>query len=510
MGAAGGMGGLLAACGGAEETTTSAGPTTSSGGATTTEGESTTTVSAVETGREIKIGFVAPLTGPLASFGVPDKYCAARATSAIGEGVVCGDGQLHPVSITTMDSQSDSNRAAQVTGDLINNNQVDMIVAASTPDTCVPVADQCEALATPCLTCDCPWQSYVGTRSGGDLSKTFQYTYHVFWGAEDVGATMVDAWSQLPTNKVIATMFPNDADGNALRPIYIPLFEDAGYTVVDGGAFQDATEDFTTQIADFKKAGAELGTGIFIPPDFTNFWKQSAQQGWTPKIATYTKALLFPQSVEALGGIANGLSTEVWWSPNHPFTSPLLKQSCAELAADFESSESQQWTQPLLHFLVFDWAVDVLMRATDIDDKEAIMTAVRGTNMTTIAGKVDFTEAVQPPGPPWKLGPCHVHENVYKSPLVLGQWRTATNYRVRPHAGRQRHRPGDPGLEQSGGILSRLIPETYRGIVGLTERDGPRRSVGRQPSWAGSASAVTSESLPSPVMAAGISGGCPR
>jgi branched-chain amino acid transport system substrate-binding protein len=433
VGAAGGLGGLVAACGGTEETTTTAataGTTTSTAaGPTTTAATagSTTTVSATQTGREIKIGFVAPLTGSLASFGVPDKYCADRATKTFGDAYQCGDGQLHKITIITSDSQSDSNRAAQVTGDLINNSKVDIIVAASTPDTVVPVADTAEANATPCLTTDCPWESYVGSRSGGDLNAEFKWTYHVFWGAEDVAATMLDAWPNIQTNKVIATMFPNDADGNALRPIYMPLFEQGGYTVVDGGAFQDGTEDFTVQIAAFKKAGAEIGTGIFIPPDFTNFWKQAAQQGWTPKIATYTKALLFPQSVEALGGIANQLTTEVWWSPNHPFKSGFLNQTCQEFAADFEATENQQWTQPLLHFLVFDWAADVLKRTTSVDDKEAIITAVQATNTMTVAGTVNFTEPVSG-ATGMKLGPGRIAYNVYKSPLVLGQWRHSDKY----------------------------------------------------------------------------------
>ena len=50
--------------------------------------------------------------------------------------------------------------------------------------------------------------------------------------------------------------------------------------------------------------------------------------------------------------------------------------------------------------------------------------------MMTIAGKVDFTEpVVMPAGPrPCKLGPCHIVTNVYKSPLVLGQWRKSDKY----------------------------------------------------------------------------------
>ncbi len=431
LGVGAGLGGLVAACGGT--TTTTAAPTTTTGpvttaGSTTTAPASTTTVSAVQTGREVKIGFVTPLTGGLASFGVPDSYCVDRAKEAIGAGIVCGDGQMHPVTIITSDSQSDDNRAAQVTGDLINNSKVDMIVAASTPDTCVPVADQAEAAGVPCLTTDCPWQSYVGTRAKGDLTHVFQWTYHVFWGAEDMEANFEAIWGQLSTNKVLSTMYPNDADGNALKPIFIPDYTKAGYKIVDGSGFQDGTEDFTSEISKFKSASAEIGTGIFIPPDFTTFWKQSIQQGWVPKAATYGKALLFPQSVEALGSIANGLTTEVWWTPNHPFTSGLLESDLRAVRRRLETKENQEWTQPLLHFLIFEWAVDVLKRTTSVDDKNAIMTAVKATKLDTIAGPIDFTAPVEPAGPPWTPGPGHVVQNVYKSPLVGGQWRKSTKY----------------------------------------------------------------------------------
>jgi hypothetical protein len=47
--------------------------------------------------------------------------------------------------------------------------------------------------------------------------------------------------------------------------------------------------------------------------------------------------------------------------------------------------------------------------------------------MMTIAGKVDFTEKVAGSAS-MQLGPCHIVENVYKSPLVLGQWRKSDKY----------------------------------------------------------------------------------
>ncbi len=137
IGLAGGLGGFIAACG------------KEGGTATTAAGAGTTVAVGAEAGREIKIGFVSPRTGQLANFGAADAYCMDRAVEAIGDGIVCGDGKKHPVKIVIQDSQSDSARAAAVTGDLINNTKVDMIVTASTPDTVNPVATQCEALRDP-------------------------------------------------------------------------------------------------------------------------------------------------------------------------------------------------------------------------------------------------------------------------------------------------------------------------------------------------------------------------
>jgi branched-chain amino acid transport system substrate-binding protein len=432
IGMGAGLGGLLAACGSSTTTTTAAaGATTTAGAATTTTAAgATTTVSAsAEAGREVKIGFVTPQTGGLASFGVPDKYCVDRAKEAIGDGVVCGDGKKHPVTIVIQDSQSDSNRAAQVTGDLINNQKVDIITAASTPDTVAPVADTSEASGVPCITNDCPWQPYIGSRAQGDLTKVFKWTYHTFWGLEDVQATFLDMWGQVPNNKIVGAMYPNDADGNAWKPGWEPVWQPAGLTAVVPSQYQVGTDDFTSQISQFKKAGCEIGMGVFIPPDFTNFWKQAIQQGWKPPLATYAKALLFPQSVEALGSIANNLTTEVWWTPNHPFTSSWLGETCKQFADKFTAANNgAQWTQPLLHFIVFEMAIDALKRATSVDDKEAIITAVKTTKLDTIGGPIDFTAPVVGATPPFQVGPCHIVENVYKTPLVGGQWRTATAY----------------------------------------------------------------------------------
>ena len=170
-------------------------------------------------------------------------------------------------------------------------------------------------------------------------------------------------------------MFPNDADGNAWLPGWANVWAPAGLTPTVPSQFQDGTEDFTAQIAQFKKAGCEIGMGVFIPPDFTNFWKQAIQQGWKPKLATYAKALLFPQSVEALGASPTASPPRC----GGPRTTRSRRRFWARPASSSPTSSRRpttaQWTQPLLHFIVFEMAVDALKRATSVDDKEAIIAA---------------------------------------------------------------------------------------------------------------------------------------
>jgi branched-chain amino acid transport system substrate-binding protein len=424
VGAGAGLGGLLSACGDdATSTTTAAGsattaaPTTTGGAeaVVTTVAAPTTVTAAAETGEEVVVGFVSPLTGPLASFGIPDKYVLSRWEEAIGDGLVSGDGKKHPVKFEMQDTQSDSNRAAQVAGDLIQNAQIDMMVVASTPDTVTPTVEQCEANGVPVVSTDCPWQTFLGQ----NMETGYNWAYHAAFGGEDGMAVNLDLLGRLPSNKKVGLMFDNSADGNMFAEMYPPIFESAGYEPIDGGRFQPGSEDYTAQIAEFKKSGCELVCGNMNPPDFTNFWKQVAQQGLNPKAVVVNKACLFPQSAEALGEIGNGIMTELWWHPTFPWKSSLTGESCQQLADHFEATTEQQWTAPLLHYCIGEMAVYAIKNASDPKNKEALLAAVTGMKFDSIVGPIDFTAPLSDPMIP---GPGHKTKNVYDHGLGGAQW----------------------------------------------------------------------------------------
>lgn len=95
----------------------------------------------VNAGKRFKIGYVSPQTGPLAIFAEPDAFTLAQVKKAVADGIKVG-GSTYPVDIIYKDSQSNSNRAAEVTSELILKDEVDIVIAASTPATTNPAADQ--------------------------------------------------------------------------------------------------------------------------------------------------------------------------------------------------------------------------------------------------------------------------------------------------------------------------------------------------------------------------------
>jgi len=368
-------------------------------------------------GSTIKIGYVSPQTGPLAPFGEADKFVIERMQTAFKKGIPVG-GRNMTVQILLKDSQSNPNRAGEVANDLLLKDKVQLVLTAGTPETANPVSDACELNEVPCISSVVPWQPWFFGRKG-DPAKGFNWTYHFFWGLEDVIANFTNGWQSVQTNKKVGGLFPNDGDGNAWgdKELGFPKpLASMGFTLLDPGRYQNLTQDFSAQIAAFKKEGVEIVTGVMIPPDAKTFLTQAKQQGFAPKVVTLGKALLFPGAIEALGDLGDGLTTEVWWTPSHPFKSSLTGQTARALADSYEASAKKQWTQPIgFAHALFEVAADALKRAKDASGK-SVRDAVAATSLATVVGPV-------------KWGGQGPFRNVSKTPLVLGQWVKGKKYK---------------------------------------------------------------------------------
>jgi tetratricopeptide (TPR) repeat protein len=88
-----------------------------------------------------------------------------------------------------------------------------------------------------------------------------------------------------------------------------------------------------------------------------------------------------------------------------------LRERALALALKLESVSPSSYA----HYIVGEMAFDTLKRTTNVDDKEAIMTAVRVMKFDSIGGPIDFSSPVAE-------GSMHPVPNVYKSQQAGGQW----------------------------------------------------------------------------------------
>jgi branched-chain amino acid transport system substrate-binding protein len=385
-----GAGGFLAACGSGLK---GAGGSSSSG--------------------TINIGFITPLTGPLAGFASGDKFVLQqiRASSAYKKGFKVG-GKTYKVNIVVADSQSSPTRAGQVAQQLALQNKVDLILTTSTPETTNPVAAQCEKQGTPCLSTVVPWESWYAGLGGNPLAPTKKFTYCTtfFFGLKEFGGTFAPMWNRISNDKVVACMYPNDSDGNAFRGGFEPIIKADGYQVVDGGAYADGTTDYTTMISTFKSKHCEIYSNAPLPPDFNTFWKQASQQGFKPKLATVAKVLLFPDDTKALGPLVNNIATDSWWGPYMPYKSSLTGQSALDLANAFQAATGNEWVQSIgSSYALFEVAKEALTAASDPHHKADVANALHNVSYSGMNGAIDFASGpapgvgiVPPVGAQWK------------------------------------------------------------------------------------------------------------
>jgi len=374
-----GAGGVLAAC--------------SSGSKTSSVASSTSTIT---------LGYVAPFTGSLAGFASADRFVVdtIRSTPAYARGFKVG-GKTYQVNIIATDSQSDPNRASQLSRQLILNNNVDMLLTSSTPETVNPVAVVAQTQGVPCAATNDPWESWYAGLGGNPANPTakFQYCTLFFFGLHDLHECFVPMWNRLPaSSKNVACMYPNDADGNAFRAVLPPLIEAAGYTPIDGGAYADGATDYTTMIRRFKADDCQYFSNCPLPPDFNIFWRQANQQGWKPKLATVAKVLLFPADTVALGPLVSNIATDSWWGPYLPATSSLDPKLTAEILANsFQEQTGREWVQSIGGtYSLFEVAHQAFTSISDPHDHLEVANALHRVNYHGMSGHLDFSGGPAP------------------------------------------------------------------------------------------------------------------
>ena len=144
-------------------------------------------------GKSITIGWIHPLTGDLAGFGAPDNWVISqiKETSPYKNGFKIG-GSTYDVTIKSYDSQSSVTKAGDLAKQAIQQDNVDLLLASSTPETVNAVASQAETLGTPLVCANIPWEPWYINLGGNPQKPTLKpkYVTMYFLGAEHLALSL--------------------------------------------------------------------------------------------------------------------------------------------------------------------------------------------------------------------------------------------------------------------------------------------------------------------------------
>src|ERR1700722_10753435 len=425
---AAGVGAAVAGGGAFLEACSSGIPGASSSATTSTSASAGASTSASSTAAaasgEITIGWIHPVTGDLAGFGYPDNFVLSTImkTPQYQNGIKVG-GTTYKVNVKSYDTQSSVTRAGTLAKQAIQQDNVDLLLASSTPETVNAVASQAETLGTPLICANIPWESWYINLGGNPQKPTLKpkWTIMYFLGAEHLALAFKPMWDRIGAkygnNHQVAAAFPNDSDGNAFRAVFPAVLTPMGYKLDISSAYPDGLTNYTSMITQFKNKGDDFFTNVPLPPDFATMWTQALQQGFKPKLATVAKVLLFPTDAYAMGNKVYNIATDAWWVPSLPWHSSLTGQSCPELADLFTSDGLGQPNQNISNYTLFEIAHQALTSVNDPHNHEELSNALFQVKLDeAVAGPIDYTSSKNPaPG-------------VAITPPVGIQWQKGTKY----------------------------------------------------------------------------------
>lgn len=360
----------------------------------------------------IRIGYVNPTTGALAGNGEGCEWAVKQITDYVNEHPIKVDGKEKKIEVIVYDSKSDQNTCTEMAQKLIEEDNIDLMIAIQTPNTVIPVAQVAERYGVPCIATQSPVDPLAASLD------EFNWTYDFFYTLDEVYESQRALWTKAGyapgSGAKVGLLFANDTDGTSWHDLFIRRLAEDGYTAVDPGQYPSKTTDFTNVANKFKEEDIDLIAGTNIPPDFMNAYNAVIAAGVEIGCITMGKCCLLQSDVEALGDLADGIMTQVWWAPTNPYKSDLTGITCAEINEQYMKDNGRVMPQPTAFaYAALELAVQTFT-AAGTTDKEKVYEAIGDLTCQTIVGPVDYSKKLK--GLPYS-----------SSVLTGGQWQRGEN-----------------------------------------------------------------------------------
>jgi branched-chain amino acid transport system substrate-binding protein len=343
----------------------------------------------------IVIGASLPLTGVLAGFGDFVKWGYKHAVAETNTaGGITVDGHKRKLKLVVLDSQSNPNQETSNVQQLITQDHVTALLGSCTPALVTPGAIVAERSGVPMVTgCD-PVESFAAIQK-------WKWVWDEFFSVKQLTMSQFALFNSklVHTNKKVAILHDNSADGLAISKADPGVAKAAGDEVVLNDSFPTTATDFSSIVGQAKSSGAQIVIVDCGTPQAVSIRKQMTSVGFTPKILDMEKGGEPEQFADALGPLSNGVLVGGYWDPSFPYP------GARTLRAEFEKQTGQTWSQ---HIADSDAAAQILF------DAIARAGSTSASKINTAIGQTDKTYVV---------GPIKFNAEHYSTlPVVMDQW----------------------------------------------------------------------------------------
>lgn len=212
-------------------------------------------------GTPYKIGFIAAITGPGAGLGVPERNTAEMMAAQLAEtGITGPDGVHHEVEIIILDSESNPDSAASAASRLIEEDEVDVLVAGTLSGNSmamVPLATEAEVPLVSMASALAIVQDPETGEVRHWIYKTPQENLHsAIWQAEYLTAQGISS---------VCYLFENSGYGQDTLAQGTAAFTDAGIEIIYSDTFERSDTEFP-QVLSVQSSGCEAVVVGSIPP----------------------------------------------------------------------------------------------------------------------------------------------------------------------------------------------------------------------------------------------------
>lgn len=250
--------------------------------------------------QEYRIGFVAAITGPASSLGVPERDVAVMIQKELeAKGGITGpDGKTYPVKIIIHDDESKADTTVRVVKKLIAEDKVHVVIASSQSPTSLAVVPLATEAKVPLISMASSHAIVTPVKERFWVFKTPQSNIHV--STHQVKYLKAKRYSK------IASLYVNDAFGEDSRRGLATMIKDSGIEIVYEDKFEHTDKDMTPQLTKVKASGAQALIVHAIPPSASIITKQFRDLGLTIPLI-HNHGVGNKPFIDLAGGAADGV-----------------------------------------------------------------------------------------------------------------------------------------------------------------------------------------------------------